>query len=193
MFTYNLSKDKVSYSQRNNEIKPLESCNVTSMVMALSYIGGYLFPMNGYAQPEDSLRAFIESKGQSPENHNALSKLTNEWLNKKVTHFSSRVKIDTIIDDIKRNIPVVISGNFPGYPIKRGTPLGHIICIVGMECYHEDSKRPVSFIIDDPYGNTMDNWKGSGNDIVIPYELFMDWTIKEKDFPDSKWAHRFYV
>jgi hypothetical protein len=31
----NVSTGKQNYSQRNNVIKPLENCNVTSMVMAL--------------------------------------------------------------------------------------------------------------------------------------------------------------
>jgi hypothetical protein len=54
----NVSEGKTSYSQRNNLVKPFESCNVTSMVMALSYLG-YAFPKGKYEQPEDNLRRFI--------------------------------------------------------------------------------------------------------------------------------------
>jgi hypothetical protein len=45
-------------------------------------------------------------------------------------------------------------------------------------------------IIDDPYGDTMNNWKGGGNDIKIPWDLFVKW-MKPVGEPSIFWAHRF--
>jgi len=45
----NVSKGKINFSQRNNKIMPLISCNVTSMVMGLSYLG-WDFPEGKYEQ-----------------------------------------------------------------------------------------------------------------------------------------------
>ena len=47
------------YSQRNNKVRPLASCNVTSMVAALDY-AGYIHPVSSkYDQPEDNLMDFM--------------------------------------------------------------------------------------------------------------------------------------
>jgi hypothetical protein len=85
----NVSEGKKHYNQRNNVLRPYESCNVTSMVMALSYLG-YDFPPGEYEQPEDNLRSFIESAGKNPENHYHLSECANIWMGKRVTAFSER-------------------------------------------------------------------------------------------------------
>jgi hypothetical protein len=45
-------------------------------------------------------------------------------------------------------------------------------------------------IIDDPYGDTMNNWQGSGNDVKVPIDLFVNWMKPPKD-PAVFWAHRF--
>ena len=188
----NISNGKVNYSQRNNLIKPLESCNVTSMAMALSYLG-YAFPKGRYDQPEDNLRDYIESKGMNPTVHAELSKGTNEWMGRKVTDFRVDIPIPTIIENIKMGKPVVLSGTFPGYPTKKASPLGHIVTLVGFEWAGDKPEgKPIAAIVDDPYGNTMNNWQGSGNDIKISWELFVEW-MKPCGNDMVKWGHLFYT
>ncbi len=96
-----VDKGKENYSQRNNALRPLESCNVTSMCMALDYMG-YTFPQGSYAQPEDNFLRFIETDktfsefasawrkknawagGIRPaEIHELLNRAANMWLRKE--------------------------------------------------------------------------------------------------------------
>jgi hypothetical protein len=186
----NVSAGKESYSQRNNQNKPLESCNVTSMVMALDYMG-CTFPKGEYEQPEDNLRLFIESHGKNPENHYDLSEYTNRWMDRDVTGFSTTRKIHDILAELLAGRPVVVSGTFPGYPAKRKTPLGHIVCLVGAEWDAADRIGPPDRAVwDDPYGNTLNNWQGSGNDVKVDYRQFIDW-IKPLGDISVKWGHYF--
>jgi uncharacterized protein YvpB len=192
----NISFGKKNYSQRNNAVKPLSSCNVTSMVMALDYMG-YAFPKGNYEQPEDNLRFFIEENGGNPENHYALSEYTNKWMGKRVTAFSTEQSIAAIMKELREGRPVVISGTFPGYPElnrnqKTGEvePLGHIVCLVGYE-YKNEHESPADVLWDDPYGNTLENWKGAGNDVKVDCRLFIDW-IKPCGNTTHKWGHFFY-
>jgi hypothetical protein len=187
----NVSEGKSNYSQRNNLIKPFESCNVTSMVMALEYMG-HTLPKGEYEQPEDNLREFIESQGKNPEVHADLSEYTNRWMGRKITEFSVERKISDILAELLAGRPVVISGTFPGYPAKQAKPLGHIVCMVGAEWTGNDWIGPPDLIIwDDPYGNTLQDWKGSGNDIKVDFEKFINW-IKPVGNPVVKWGHFFY-
>jgi hypothetical protein len=48
--------------------------------------------------------------------------------------------------------------------------------------------NPDFYIIDDPYGNTLNDWKGSGNDIRLDAETFYNWMKPEKDH-GVKWGH----
>jgi hypothetical protein len=52
------------YSQLNNEIDPVNTCQVTSMVAGLD-IGGFglepILRIKQYSQPEDKLKYFIET------------------------------------------------------------------------------------------------------------------------------------
>jgi hypothetical protein len=47
---------------------------------------------------------------------------------------------------------------------------------------------PDFFIIDDPYGNTLNDWKGSGNDIKLNAETFFSWLKPERE-RGIKWGH----
>jgi hypothetical protein len=186
----NVSAGKQSYSQRNNAVKPLESCNVTSMVMALDYLG-YQFPKGEYEQPEDNLRSFIEAGGKNPENHYDLSEMTNRWMGREVTKFGTSRKINDIFSELLAGRPAVISGTFPGFPTKKAQPLGHIVCLVGAEWPGKNwTGPPDSVIWDDPYGNTLNDWKGAGNDVKLDYQKFIDW-IKPVGNISFKWGHFF--
>ena len=188
----NVSTGRESYSQRNNAIKPLESCNVTSMVMALDYLG-YRFPAGQYEQPEDNLRKFIEDNGKNPEIHADLSEFTNRWMNKRVTKFVTNKRIGEIFAELLDGRPVVISGAFPGFPTKRAKgPMGHIVCLVGAKWKGNDWIGPPDYVYwDDPYGNTLNDWQGSGNDVQVDYQRFIDW-IKPVGDSSVKWAHSFF-
>lgn len=201
----NVSKGKDNYSQKNNEIRPLESCNTTSMIMAISYIPELYKKLKEsrvfikynkvLSQEEDCLQRFILDFAGEPTLHADLCQFTNHMLGGNHVYFSTNVDLKDIMNDLVRGLPVVISGTFPGYPNKRKSPLGHIVTLVGMKWTNdkdfEKGKLPDYFIIDDPYGNTMNDWKGSGNDIEIPYKLFNKW-IKNSD-SEKKWAHRFKI
>lgn len=192
MYKVNVSDGLPHYTQRNNEIKPHSSCQVTAMVASLRY-RGIRFGDGPYEQPEDNLRHFIETvHGQNPLVHDILSTYTNKWVGEKVTYFSTAVPMDNIIQDILDGKPIVMSGTFPGYPFKLAEPIGHIVSLVGLG-WEDDSKSgsPSIAIVDDPYGNTMDNWRGSGDDIEIPWNLFVEW-LKPVNISSVKWAHRFY-
>jgi hypothetical protein len=188
----NISKGKANYSQRNNELKPLESCNVTCMSMALDYLG-YAFPGGPHKQPEDNLRAYMEANGLEPTIHDQLSKGVNGWIGRKVTSFSTAVSVNTLIKEIAAGRPVVISGTFPGYPKPVKNPLGHIVCLVGFEWDGNNyNEIPSAAIIDDPYGQTLNNWQGNGNDVKIPWNLFVAW-MKPCGNDLVKWGHVFYA
>jgi hypothetical protein len=193
MITVNCSYGKDNYSQRNNEIDPFGSCNVTAMVSALDYLG-VRFPGGKRNQPEDRLYEYIKENKGEPTNHGDLSKFTNQWVGKTITKFSTAVPLETIITEVCNNRPVIMSGDFPGYPTKKPKPLGHIVCLVGAQWNGMNSiiGHPDFFIVDDPYGNTLDDWKGSGNDIKIPYNLFIEWLKPLKD-DKVKWGHTFIV
>lgn len=111
MFEINVRGKDPYYSQRNNQLRPFISCNVTSMIAALDY-AGYTFPTDAkYQQPEDSLLNFLltnpevdaeyariypveykkyqvtgkDPKKSTPPNelHTILSSGTNLWMGKK--------------------------------------------------------------------------------------------------------------
>jgi hypothetical protein len=202
----NISKNLGNYSQRNNEVNPLVSCNTTSMIMAISYIPKlykvlkdskiFKFYNKNYKQEEDCLQKMILDFGGDPTLHSDLSNYTNHLLGMKATYFSTSTPMTEVIKDIEKGLPVVISGSFPGYPTVRKDPLGHIVVLVGCEwstiSRYNKGSEPDYYIIDDPYGNTMNDWKGSGNDIKIPSIKFNHW-IKETDNKNLKWTHRFIV
>lgn len=73
---------KENYSQLNNEINPKNTCNTTSMVMALDYMG-YKFPDydSEYKQPEDQLTEFCLTSPVVREFYGKLSPtMYNQWI-----------------------------------------------------------------------------------------------------------------
>jgi hypothetical protein len=187
----NVSKGKVNFSQRNNKIMPLVTCQVTSMVMGLSYLG-WKFPEGNYEQPEDNLKAYFMEQGKNPEIHADLAGYTNQWLGKVAVSFSTQRTLPQIVNEVVNGYPVIMSGQFPGFPTRRNLPLGHVVCLVGCEWQPTHAENPVAtpdfFIIDDPYGDTMNDWKGSGNDIKLDAQTFFNWLKPEKN-ESVKWGH----
>lgn len=200
---YKVDHGKTNYSQRNNALRPMESCNVTSMAMALDYMG-HTFPDGEYYQPEDNLRFHIENdkdcvtyyntfvqrnpwaKGiPAVQVHDVLSWGTNHWMRSRVTRFVSAIPIEEMLNEIKAGRPVVISGTFPWKHAPMRIPLGHIVVLVG----YNDQTKEVCY--DDPYGKTY-LWSPtvSGNDTWVSWELFIR-DIKECNNPTHKMGHVF--
>ncbi len=112
-------------------------------------------------------------------------------MGREIDSFSVSVPFRKLIDELIAGRPWVGSGTFPGFPRLISNPIGHIVCVVGM-VYESDPYSPAEMIIDDPYGNTMENWTGSGTDVKIPWDLFVSW-MKPVKIPDVFWAHRLKV
>jgi hypothetical protein len=189
----NVSKGKENFSQRNNILDPHNSCNTTAMVMATSYMpvlwekfinSGEYKKFLCYDQPEDRFRASMVEQGLDPVNHTELMIGYNFFMGGRYDYFDTRVDIKDLLSDLERGFPVVISGTFPGYPVVMEKPYGHIVVLVGFEDGH--------WIIDDPYGDTLNNWHGSGNDIKLSHRQFIDW-MKPVGDDGVKWAHRFQI
>ncbi len=228
---FNVSEGRPNFSQRNNaftwshkanpklKMNGHSMCNVTSIVMALAYLG-WSFPKGRYIQAEDNLCEFIFTdervlafyKKSFPREYSAfergdtnalcpnlihaiLAYATNLWMGREVMKFNFGLPTEAIIGNIKANKPVVISGAFPYKYLsgKVGT-LNHINVLVGV-AYKKTSYAknphmlPDYLIIDDPYGNFNDNFVSKGNDVWIPYKEFMK---KYKPFNNNaKWCHTF--
>jgi hypothetical protein len=54
----------------------------------------------------------------------------------------------------------------------------------------DPASPPDAVIWDDPYGNTLNDWHGSGNDVRASYRRFVEW-IKPTGNTQVKWAHLF--
>jgi hypothetical protein len=186
----NLMKDDIAfYSQRNNELEPNSSCNVTAMVQALAILGVPLLNSGKYKQPEDELRALIVSFGGDPTVHADLSKGVNIWLAMTKTRFTMQASPAEIIGDLEAGKPSVMSGTFP-FKYKDGSvkQIGHIVTISGVET--SDDGAPKLWIVQDPYGDTWKNWQGSGRNIIFTHKQFVTY-FKNLDNPWEKWRHYF--
>jgi hypothetical protein len=185
----NLMTDDVPFfSQRNNELDPHSSCNVTAMVQALSILR-MGFPLSKFSQPEDALRNLIVTSGGDPTVHADLSKGFNEWIGKRTSSFTTNAAINDIILDLKNGKPSVMSGTFP-YKYRDGNVknIGHIVTLSGVEL--SEDGNPVSWDIQDPYGNTWENWTGSGRNIKFSHAQFI--TYFKTLGKENKWRHYFF-
>ncbi len=181
------------YTQRNNEIDPLISCNVTSMIQAADIMGlSKLFPKSQkYTQPEDILRYRIERKKKDPTHHSVLSDFTNDFLKGVYTRFSTENKVSDILKDIREERPVVLSGNFC-YTNPKGKEmiLGHMNTLVGYETDKRGDLLRVTIL--DPFGNPLDNFESSGYKIELTASEFYDFYKPTSSF-NAKWGHRWLI
>lgn len=193
----NNSDGKPYFSQRNNKIKPASSCNVTSIINALSSAGWpvqQMVPDN--VQPEDSLMHFImtdascdrkwrslDPEGKIPPNewHAVLAYGANKWLAKlgytdSPVQFRENVTAEEIKAAIQDGGAAVVSGCFPSVD----GMLNHVVAIVG---YSGDD-----FIIDDPWGDFRDKYVTvKGNDIPMKRAEFISFLKPLGN--TKKWAH----
>lgn len=215
---FNLSKPENYYTQRNNELDPMNTCATTSMVQALE-VAGYTFPsmFPNYRQPEDKLTYFIRNDKrvleywkqinpveydkfiykkngyyQPNEIHAVLSYGTNLFMGKQVTRFISGYPLDSIVSELfVRERPCVLSGKFSG--------LNHIVTLVGCavkeKTVNKKQRKDITFkdieyfIIDDTYGLT-GRYKESrqGNDVAIMPKRFIA-EFKPLNDRTKKWCH----
>ncbi len=177
------------YTQRNNEIDPLVSCNVTSMIQAADIMGfSKTFPTNPlYTQPEDALRDLIEGAKEDPTVHSTLSFFTNQFLGGDFTRFSSHLRVRDIFQEIRDSRPVVLSGNFPYINSKnKKIVLGHINTLIGYETDKKGELFKVTIL--DPFGDPHNNFHGSGYHIELTVDQFYRF-YKPVNFKEHKWAH----
>lgn len=193
----NNSEGKPYYTQRNNKIKPGSSCNVTSMVAALSAAGWPVERMaSGGRQPEDELMRFIltdaacdrkwrtlDPEGRIPPNewHAVLAYGTNRWLlglgyPPGIVEWRECASLSELQGQVNRGGAVVASGRFPW----QGKRLDHMVAIVGTD--------EAGFIIDDPWGDWRDGYATvKGDDIPLSQSQAVQ--MLKPLGSVKKWAH----
>jgi len=192
----NNSDGKPYYSQRNNELSPNSSCNVTSMVSGL-VSASWPLPAGMYKQPEDNLLDFIQKnfavrkrwmelcpKQDIPANqiHETLCLGTNLWLEQlrgpKIVLLWALglADIKKVIDD---GGAVVMSGRFQD---ARSGEIGHIVPVVGYQA--DDEGFVTHVILDDPWGDYESQYQiQRGDDIFMPVN---DWLSMIRDQGQAK-------
>jgi uncharacterized protein YvpB len=171
------------YSQRNNELNPYDSCNVTSMVMGLDIAGFGLDPIKSiaqysYDQPEDRLRWFMlndtdiqnfwrrnhpQTTIPAPEWADCMVFAINKLYGKNIVYFDGQLTMKKITDDLKNGLPIYTSNQYPNNYNFSGVlspVLGHIVLIVGIV----DEK----LVINDPYKNHLTGNKDGYNNVYLP-------------------------
>jgi hypothetical protein len=188
------------YTQRNNQLSPGSSCNVTSMVSGL-VSAGWPIPAGKFKQDEDNLLDFIRGSPQVqrrwdvidpnhkiPPNqiHELLCMGTNLWIAPMrgppiILMWDLRLAdVVSIIDD---GGTVVMSGRFQDY---RSGEIGHIVTVVGYQA--TEAGETTHVILDDPWGDYETLYKVQrGDDVFMPV---VDWfhMIRDQDKP-IKFGH----
>jgi hypothetical protein len=200
------------HTQRNNEIDPAFTCNVTAMVMALKATGiPFDYPQG--VQPEDHLAAILatpeafalrdsaypwakNAKIPPREVHGLLSwAVTDRLVGQNCTVFTTRASIQELLFRIARHKSAsVVTGRF--------MPGGHLVTLVGFEYPGPDLSEATSparvdlsivtrVIIDDPWGDVRTGYSNhDGNDVSLSVAEF-DRLTREYSSPGRKWAHIF--
>ena len=215
--TWNFSIDSEYHTQRNNMLIPLESCNTTSMVMAIEQAGYELDP-GRYDQPEDRLTAFLqtdeaysEMRKQAPwafnektgealyrpnEVHQMLTWAVNQLFHESVSIFRTDWESREIVHWLLTGGGVVLSGKFP---LPSGKALSHVVSLAGFILDepatkdkllddHESGWRVTQWIIDDPYGDWHSGYSDHhGNNTQLSADEWLK-VIKQTDSL-KKWAH----
>lgn len=121
------------HSQRNNEIAPGGTCNVTSYAMVLDF---YDLPPILKAKPqlEDNLSLWMQQERLDRHDHNDLVRMGRA--HGLDVSFDTNVTLSKMRDSLVRGHILVVSGKF--------TSSGHIVCVYGT---HERDFR-----VNDPWG-----------------------------------------
>ena len=160
-------------SQLDNVNNPTGSCNVTSIAMALAYLGCQpLKPEEQLAdeQLEDEMYLFMLARGLSRHSPQDLAKLVNYY--GYSDDFTSKGTIKEVQEWLASGNPCVIHGYFTSY--------GHIVCLTGF-----DDK---GFWVHDPYGEWFSQGYRtdlSGKHLHYSYDLIKRTCMPDGDF----WVH----
>ena len=138
------------------------------------------------------------------EIHSILSYAFNLWVKvPNATRFIERANFPALCwkNFVLDSLPFVISGSFPK---SNGVRLNHIVVCTGFAMEEKDYIEASNSVklngvipndikiakvkIDDPYGNTLNDWQGSGNDIFLPWSYVVK-NIKPLNSSNIKWAH----
>ena len=211
-------KNNKYYKKINNAVAYSNTmCNVTSMIMALDY-AGFKFPDLGkWEQPEDAFMDFMLNSKEVDkmyekdyptmykdykagkkdcyfpnEIHSLLSYATNLWLQDVVTKFTTKGRIKKLLWDnlVQNSLPLVVSGSFP---MSNGKRFNHIVTITGVKydsLKNGEESTPIQIKIDDPNGNPLKDWTGSGNDIMLDWQFCVE-NLKPLNSENEKWVHYF--
>jgi uncharacterized protein YvpB len=164
------------FSQRDNKIRPSQTCNISCCAMAIEYY--YPGTANRYKpkQLEDILTEQAVSLWGSSSiyYHSYLVKILEKW------GVRSNFSTVTSFCDIKKSLsdgnPVIYSGRF--------TPGGHIIVIVG----YDDINR--QWIVNDPWGEYFasgyTNYNTNGKQLRYSYNLISNVSYSGQE---KGWAH----
>ena len=118
-------------SQLDNVNNPFGSCNVTSIAMALEYLG---VKPSGDRQLEDELYEYCQNKGYDYQSAEDLAQVVRDY--GRNDRFEIGGDIESIQDWLQQGNPAVIHGYFTDY--------GHIVTVVGFD--------ENGFFVHDPYG-----------------------------------------
>jgi hypothetical protein len=171
------------YVQTNNELKPFDACNATSMVPGLVISKRGLDPIlviPAYKQPEDKLyyylttdpevqafyRANFNTSIPAPEWGGVMVYGVNKLYKQKVVYYDEFLERREIIEDLQNGLPVYTSMRFPENRNAAGqlSPIpGHIVLIVGI--------KGNDFIINDPYKNCLTGGKDGFHCIYSPEDF----------------------
>jgi len=153
------------YSQLNNELDPVNTCQVTSMVAGLDIGKISLEPILkivGYKQPEDKLKFYLENDFTvqsywkryfntdipAPEWAGVMVWAINHLYDKKIVYYDDDLDLDNILEDLQKGLPIYTSMKYPDNKNFSGKPSpinGHIVLIVGID--------GDNLLINDPYKN----------------------------------------
>ncbi|MGD9679021.1 MAG: C39 family peptidase [Vulcanibacillus sp.] len=198
----NNSTDKKYLTQRDNVIRPLETCTPTSVVMALTYSGiqtplsknqledDFITFMNTDSRvidfyknnPENWIRQLYIKKVPANEIHVVVAYSANLWVNQeKIVRFTSTASLRNILQHLFIGNCCVVSGKWP-YLNKNNEKIfiDHVVCVVGFKTTQTkiknreiDIEKVTDIIIDDPFGNYQTLYEDhNGNDIYMPINDF---------------------
>jgi hypothetical protein len=232
LVNYSQKNNEYIWKKKAIIVNNVNTCNTTSICMGASYAAWHFpkEPYGKYKQEEDRLTALAledprvsefykktmpvfwkawqdGDKDALPPNqvHRVLEFATNTWFETKVVTFSESLDLNTIFTEIiEKNLPVVMSGNFPKESGSNST-IGHIVVLVGL-IYDEKrvmrnnkfsiisalDTQPDALIFDDPWGNFIVGYEKniSGNDVICPYELAIKY-LKPCNDTTRKWGYTF--
>jgi uncharacterized protein YvpB len=127
------------FDQLENSDHPWGSCNVTSLAMALLFLGAK--PRNIHRFP-DELDEYCDAHGLDRHSPQDLATVASAYGIKD--HFSTSNTIESVKTWLRSGKPAIVHGYF--------SQSGHIICLIGCD--------DTGFFVNDPYGN----WFADGYD-----------------------------